>query len=225
MKVVDLAEIARIARAANALSLVDGTFTTPVLQRPLELGIGVVLHSTTKYFGGHSDVQGGVLIFRQRDKQFDSVLHARTILGAVPSPFNSWLVLRGLRSLACRMERHSANALAVARSLEPNASVEAVHYPGLDSDPGHEIARRQMNAYGGMLSFRARGGREEALRIASRVRLFRNASSLGGVESLIEHRASIEGPSSKTPPNLLRLSIGLEHPEDLTEDLAQALRL
>lgn len=225
MTIVDLGEIARIAGVANALSIVDGTFTTPVLQRPLELGIGIVLHSTTKYFGGHSDVQGGVLSFRHRDAVFDSVLHARTILGAVPSPFNSWLVLRGLRSLACRVERHSANALAVARALERNACVEAVHYPGLDSHPGHEIARRQMNAYGGMLSFRARGGREEALRIASRVRLFRNATSLGGVESLIEHRASIEGPSSKTPPNLLRLSIGLEHPDDLIEDLSQALRL
>jgi cystathionine gamma-synthase len=225
MKVVDLVGIARIARDAHVLSIVDSTFTTPVLQRPLELGIEVVLHSTTKYFGGHSDVQGGALIFRQRDAVFDSVLHARTILGAVPSPFNSWLVLRGLRSLACRMERHSANALAVARALERNAFVEAVHYPGLESDPGHEIARRQMKGSGGMLSFRVRGGREEALRIASRVRLFRNATSLGGVESLIEHRASVEGPSSKTPPNLLRLSIGLEHPEDLVEDLTQALCL
>jgi cystathionine gamma-synthase len=225
MKLVDLAEILRIARNAHALSIVDGTFTTPVLQRPLELGIEVVLHSTTKYFGGHSDVQGGALIFRHRDATFDSALHARTILGAVSSPFNSWLVLRGLRSLACRMERHSANALAVARALESNASVEAVHYPGLESHPGHQIALRQMKAGGGMLSFRARGGREEALRIASRVRLFRNATSLGGAESLIEHRASVEGPSSKAPPNLLRLSIGLEHPDDLIEDLTQALRV
>jgi cystathionine gamma-synthase len=156
---------------------------------------------------------------------FDSALHARTILGAVSSPFNSWLVLRGLRSLACRMERHSANALVVARALERNSSVETVHYPGLESHPGHEIARRQMKAYGGMLSFLAQGDREDALKIASRVRLFRNATSLGGVESLIEHRASVEGPASKTPPNLLRLSIGLEHPDDLIEDLTQALRL
>jgi cystathionine gamma-synthase len=151
------------------------------------------------------------------------VEHIRHVLGAVSSPFNSWLILRGLRTLACRMQRHSESALAVARAISEHPEVEAVHYPGLPSHPGHAIARRQMKAFGGMLSLRVRGGRERAIAAASRVRLFVNATSLGGVESLIEHRASSEGPGSTAPENLLRLSIGLEHPEDLIGDLTQAL--
>jgi len=222
MKVVDLSGVAAIARAAGAKTIVDGTFATPALQRPLELGADAVLHSTTKYLGGHSDVQGGALILKS-EAETERIDHARKILGGVASPFNSWLVLRGLRSLSCRMERHASNGLAVARALEAHPAVEAVHYPGLDSHPGHAIARRQMSAFGGMLSFRVRGGREAALRVASRVKLFINATSLGGTESLLEHRASSEGPGSPTPQNLLRVSVGLEHPEDLIEDLRQAL--
>lgn len=223
LKIVDLAAAADLARQAGALTVVDNTFASPVLQRPLELGADVVLHSTTKYLGGHSDVQGGALIFARRGELFDKVHHLRQVLGAVASPFNSWLVLRGLRTLACRMAAQSATALAVARALEASPAVSAVHYPGLESHPGHEIARRQMSGYGAMLSVRAAGGREAALRAVSRVGLFTRATSLGGVESLIEHRASSEGPSSRTPQDLLRISIGLEHAEDLIADLGQAL--
>ena len=225
MKIVDLAALAEIAHETGAQLIVDGTFATPALQRPLELGADAVLHATTKYLGGHSDVQGGAVIFRER-KDSDAVVrvaHIRHILGAVSSPFNSWLVLRGLRSLPCRMERHSANGLAVARALAAHPNVEAVHYPGLESHPEHGVAARQMSGFGGMLSFRVRGGRDAAIRVASRVRLLTNATSLGGTESLIEHRASSEGASSPTPQNLLRVSIGLEHPDDLIDDLKQAL--
>jgi cystathionine gamma-synthase len=223
MKVVDLAALAEIARGAGAKMIVDGTFATPALQRPLELGADAVLHATTKYLGGHSDVQGGALILRERADAAERIGHIRHILGAVSSPFNSWLVLRGLRSLACRMDRHSANGLAVAKALAAHPGVEAVHYPGLESHPGHAIAARQMSGFGGMLSFRVRGGRDAAIRVASRVQLLTNATSLGGTETLIEHRASSEGPSSPTPQNLLRVSVGLEHPDDLIEDLRQAL--
>jgi cystathionine gamma-synthase len=194
MQVVDLAWLAGVAREAGAQLVVDGTFATPALQRPLELGAGAVLHSTTKYLGGHSDVQGGALVFARRDEQSERVAHLRKVTGGVASPFNSWLVLRGLRSLDCRVERQSANALAVARAL-----------------------------VGGMLSFEVRGGREPAIAVASRLKLFVVATSLGGVESTIEHRASSEGPQSPTPPALLRASIGLEHPDDLIADLFQAL--
>ncbi len=182
-----------------------------------------MLHSTTKYLGGHSDVQGGALVFRRRDESFEKAEQVRYILGGVAAPFNSWLVLRGLRTLACRMERHCANALALARSLEVDPGVEAVHYPGLPSHPGHDVARRQMSAFGGMLSVRVRGGRDAAIRCASRMKLFVNATSLGGTESLLEHRASSEGPGSRTPQNLLRVSVGLEHADDLIEDFRQAL--
>jgi cystathionine gamma-synthase len=203
--------------------LVDNTFATPVLQRPLERGADVVLHSTTKYFGGHSDVQGGALVFARRDALWERIGHQRHILGAVASPFNDWLVLRGLRTLACRMAAQSAGALAVARALEALPAVSAVHYPGLPSHPGHEIAQRQMSGFGAMLSFRVAAGREAALRAVGRARLFIRATSLGGIESLIEHRATSEGPGSRAPQELIRLSIGLEHPDDLIADLAQAL--
>ncbi|HYC92297.1 MAG TPA: aminotransferase class I/II-fold pyridoxal phosphate-dependent enzyme [Thermoanaerobaculia bacterium] len=221
MKVVDLAALAELAHEGGARLVVDGTFATPALQRPLELGADVVLHSTTKYLGGHTDVQGGALVFRERDAWHDETLHVRKLVGGVASPFNSWLVLRGIRTLAARMRVHSENALAVARFLAER--VEQVFYPGLESHPGHAIARRQMSAFGGMLSFLVRGGRAEALAVAAKTRLFVRATSLGGVESLIEHRNSSEGPGSRTAENLLRVSVGLEHPDDLIEDLRQAL--
>jgi len=223
LQVVDLAGAIALAREAGALTVVDNTFATPVLQRPLELGADAVLHSTTKYFGGHSDVQGGALIFARRDDLWERIGHLRHVLGAVASPFNDWLILRGLRTLACRMAAQTASALAVARVLESLPGVSAVHYPGLPSHPGHEIARRQMSGFGAMLSFRAAGGREAALRAVGRARLFTRATSLGGVESLIEHRATSEGPGSRTPQELVRLSIGLEHPDDLIADLERAL--
>jgi cystathionine gamma-synthase len=223
LKVVDLAAAAALARAAGAWTVVDNTFATPVLQQPIGLGADVILHSTTKYFGGHSDVQGGALLFARRDDLYTRVEHGRHLLGAVASPFNCWLVLRGLRSLACRVAAQSAGALAVARAAAQMPEVAAVHYPGLPEHPGHAIAARQMSAFGAMLSLRVRTGREAALRAVSRVALFTRATSLGGVESLIEHRASSEGPTSRTPQDLLRLSIGLEHPDDLVADLRQAL--
>ncbi len=223
LDVLDLRALAELAHATGAQFLVDGTFATPALQRPLELGADVVLHSTTKYIGGHSDVQGGALVVARADEGFEQARRARKMLGGVASPFNSWLVLRGLRTLHCRVERQSATALWLARALEGHAGLEAVLYPGLPSHPAHAVAARQMRAFGGMLALRVRGGREGALAVAGRLRLFTNATSLGGVESLAEHRASIEGPGSRTAPELLRLSIGLEHPEDLKDDLLQAL--
>lgn len=224
LKVTDIRAVAGLARRAGAVSVVDNTFATPALQRPIELGADVVLHSTTKYFGGHSDVQGGALIFARRGELLEKVGHVRHILGAVASPFNSWLVLRGLRTLACRVRAQSEGALAVARFLAGSPAVSAVHHPGLETHPGHEVAKRQMAAFGGMLSFQVREGREAALRTVSRARLFTRATSLGGVESLIEHRATSEGPGSRTPQDLIRLSIGLEHPDDLIADLEQALQ-
>ena len=222
MKILDIEAISHIAHHAGAQLLVDNTFATPILQRPLSLGADVVLHSTTKYCGGHSDVQGGCLVVKAREL-LDKLLHVREILGAVASPFNSWLILRGLRTLPCRMERHSANAAAVAAALAACPAVEAVYYPGLPSHAGHAIAQRQMKGFGGMLSFLVRGGPEEALGVASRVKLFVNATSLGGVESLLQHRASNEGQGSRAPQNLLRVSVGLEHADDLIDDLLQAL--
>jgi cystathionine gamma-synthase len=223
LNVVDLAGAIAIAREHGAATLVDNTFATPALQRPIESGADVVLHSTTKYLGGHSDVQGGALVFARRGELYEKTLHARHVLGPVASPFNSWLVLRGIRTLACRMATQSAGALTVAESLARHPAVSAVHYPGLSSHPGHDLARRQMSGFGAMLSFRAKGGREAAMRAVGRARLFVRATSLGGIESLIEHRATSEGPGSTAPPELIRISIGLEHPDDLIADLKEAL--
>ena len=223
MKIMDIAAAANIAHQAGAYLVVDNTFATPVLQQPLELGADLVMHSTTKYCGGHSDVQGGCLVFKKREPLYAKLFHTRLVLGAVGSPFNSWLILRGLRTLPCRMERHSANAMAVAKALAEFKQVERVFYPGLASHPGHEIAARQMKQFGGMMSILVKGGWDEAIRVVSRVKVFQPATSLGGVESLIEHRASAEGLASTSPKNLLRLSVGLEHPDDLIDDLVQAL--
>jgi cystathionine gamma-synthase len=223
LKVTDIAAISSIAHDAGAIAAVDNTFATPIVQRPFEHGADVVMHSTTKYCGGHSDVQGGCLVLKRRDDLYARLLNVRTVLGSVSSPFNAWLVLRGLHTLACRMERHSSNGMAVAQALTASKKIETVFYPGLAAHPGHEVAARQMNGFGGMLSVLVKGSWDEAVDMASRLKLIRNATSLGGVESIIEHRASAEGKGSKVPVNLLRLSIGLEHPDDLIEDLLQAL--
>lgn len=223
LKVVDLRALADIAHERGARLVVDGTFATPALQRPIELGADVVLHSTTKYLGGHTDVQGGSLAFKARDAWHDETLHVRKLVGGVGSPFNSWLVLRGIRTLAARMRVHSENAMVVARFLASHGRVEAVFYPGLETHPRHDVAAAQMSAFGGMLSFLVRGGRAEALGVTARTKLFLRATSLGSVESLIEHRNSSEGPGSRTAENLLRVSVGLEHAGDLVADLAQAL--
>lgn len=223
MKLCDIAALSRIAARAGAQLVCDNTFATPVLQRPLGLGADIVMHSTTKYFGGHSDVMGGALVFARRDSNFDAVAHRRHITGGILSPFNAWLLLRGARSLPARMAWHCSSARRIAAFLESHVAVEAVHYPGLASHPQHALATRQMSDFGGMLSFRIRGGRGAALAVAGRLALITNATSLGGCESLIEHRASVEGAHPVSPENLLRLSVGLEHVDDLLADLAQAL--
>ena len=225
LRITDLAAAVALARRAGALTVVDNTFATPALQRPIALGADVVLHSSTKYLGGHSDVQGGALIFAKQGELSERIGHLRHVLGPVASPFNSWLVLRGIRTLACRIVAQSATAAAVAQALAAMPAVSAVHYPGLPSHPGHEVATRQMSAFGAMLSFRVAAGREAAVAAVGKARLFTRATSLGGVESLIEHRASSEGPDSKAPQELIRLSIGLEHADDLVADLEQALAL
>ncbi len=223
IKISDIATLADIGHAAGAVVVADNTFATPLLQRPLALGADIVMHSTTKYFGGHSDVLGGALVFAKNNDLCAKVAHRLHITGATMAPFSAWLTLRGCRSLGARMAMHCANARAVAEFLATQPQIERVNYPGLPSHPGHAIAARQMRDFGGMLSIELRGGRDAALSLASKVKVFTNATSLGGCESLIEHRASVEGPNPRSPQNLLRMSVGLEHVEDLIEDLRQAL--
>jgi cystathionine gamma-synthase len=221
--VTDLRAVAEAARAAGALSACDNTWATPFLQRPLDFGLDLAVHSTTKYLSGHSDVMGGVVVARERGPLAERLRALQGTAGAVPSPFDCWLVLRGIRTLPWRMRAHCANAAAVAGFLSRHPRVRRVHYPGLPADPGHAVAAAQMKAAGGMLSFVVEGGRAEAFDVAARVRVFTRATSLGGPESLIEHRASVEGAQTRAPEGLLRLSIGLEHADDLMADLAQAL--
>jgi len=223
LKIVDIAAVAAIGHQHGACVACDNTFATPLLQRPLEHGADVVMHSATKYLGGHSDVLGGALVFASDGATAQAATRRLHLAGATLSPFNAWLVLRGLRSLPARISMHDGNARAVAEFLTGHAAVERVNYPGLATHPGHAIAARQMRGFGGMLSVQLAGGREEALAMAGALRLFTNATSLGGCESLVEHRASVEGPDSPTPDNLLRMSVGLEHVDDLLADLAQAL--
>ena len=223
LRVSDIAALAAMAHGHGALLACDNTFATPVLQRPLELGADVVMHSTTKYLGGHSDVMGGALVFARRDDLYGRVFHRRHVTGGILAPFSAWLILRGCRSLPARMAWHCANARALAEMLATHPAVEAVHYPGLASHPGHAVAARQMRDAGGMLSFRLRGGRDAALAVAGALELAINATSLGGPETLVEHRASIEGANAVSPANLLRVSVGLEHREDLLADFCQAL--
>jgi len=222
VRLTDLAAVAEIANGVGARLVCDNTWS-PLIQRPFELGADLVMHSTTKYFGGHSDVLGGALIVRQEDDFFRHLRDIQKIGGAVPSPFDCWLVHRGMQTLPCRLRTHCENAQRVADFLESHPGVARVHYAGLKSHPQHALAARQMSAFGGMLSFEIKGDRAAAMALPNRTRLFTRATSLGGVESLIEHRQSIEGPESRTPATLLRLSIGLEHPDDLIVDLERAL--
>jgi cystathionine beta-lyase/cystathionine gamma-synthase len=227
LRVLDIARIAELAHAHGALVAVDNTFASPYLQRPLRLGADLVIHSTTKYLGGHSDVVGGAVV-TARDDLAERLRFYQNAAGAVPGPLDCWLVLRGLRTLAVRMERHCANAAAVAAFLREHPQVARVFYPGLPDDPGHALAARQMSGFGGMVSCIVRGGETAARRVAARTRLFVLAESLGGVESLIDHPASMTHASlAASPlavdPGLLRLSVGLEHPDDLVDDLRQAL--
>jgi cystathionine gamma-synthase len=222
LKIVDLAAVAQIVHGAGAICVCDNTWA-PTLQRPFDLGADLILHSTTKYFGGHCDVLGGIVVARVEDDFFQRIRSIQYEGGAVPSPFDCWLILRGMRTLPWRMRGHSENAMRVGGFLSRHAKVASVHYPGLKSHPGHEIAAKQMSMFGGMLSFEVKDGRDAAMSVAAKTKIFTRATSLGGVESLIEHRASIEGAGTTSPEGLLRLSIGLENADDLIEDLDQAL--
>jgi len=227
LNIADIYGLAEVAREANAKLLVDNTFASPYLQQPLVLGADVVLHSTTKYVGGHSDVIGGALVTDNDELGEMFSFHAKS-MGAVAGPFDAWLTLRGLKTLSLRMERHCDNAELVVDLLESHPRVGRVYYPGLSTHPGHDVAAGQMHRFGGMVSFRVVGGREEAVKICSRTRLFILGESLGGVESLIEHpglmtHASVAGSSLEVPDDLIRLSVGIEDIEDLLADLTDAL--
>src|SRR5213082_1436126 len=222
LKIVDLAPLAKIVHEAGALCVCDNTWA-PILQRPFDLGADFILHSTTKYFGGHCDVLGGIVVAKSDSDLFQSIRNIQYEGGAVPSPFDCWLILRGMRTLPWRMRAHAENAAKVAEFLAAHSKVERVHYPGLRSHPGYKIAQKQMSMFGGMLSFEVKNGRDPAMKVTTSTKIFTRATSLGGVESLIEHRASIEGPGTISPEGLIRLSIGLENADDLVEDLNQAL--
>jgi cystathionine gamma-synthase len=227
LNIADIAQVAEVAHDGGALLVVDNTFASPYLQQPLTLGADVVVHSTTKYLGGHSDVVGGALITTDAGLGERLAFH-QNAMGAVAGPFDSWLVLRGLKTLGVRMDRHQTNAARIAEFLLGHDGVAAVLYPGLPDHPGHEVAARQMSGFGGMLSFRPAGGEEQALAVCERARLFTLAESLGGVESLIEHpgrmtHASAAGSPLEVPADLVRLSVGIEDVEDLLADLEQAL--
>jgi cystathionine gamma-synthase len=227
LNIADIAALAQVAHDAGARLVVDNTFASPYLQQPLTLGADVVVHSTTKYLGGHSDVVGGALVTADAELA-EQLAYNQNAMGAGAGPFDSWLVLRGIKTLGVRMDRHQANAARIAEFLLGRPDVAAVLYPGLPDHPGHEIAARQMSGFGGMLSFRLTGGEEAALRVCERARLFTLAESLGGVESLIEHpgrmtHASAAGSPLEVPADLVRLSVGIEDVDDLLADLEQAL--
>jgi len=229
LNIADIARLAGVARETGALLVVDNTFASPYLQQPLTLGADVVVHSTTKYLGGHSDVVGGALVTAD-DELGERLAFNQNAMGAVNGPFDAWLVLRGIKTLGVRMDRHQSNAARIADFLLGSDAVATVLYPGLPDHPGHDIAARQMSGFGGMLSFRLRGGEEAALEVCARTRLFTLAESLGGVESLIEHpgrmtHASAAGSPLEVPADLVRLSVGIEDVDDLLADLEQAMTL
>ncbi len=222
--VIDIENAARAAHEAGAILCIDSSVAPPVTTRPLSLGADIVFHSATKYLNGHSDVLAGALITNTLDERWKKIIEARNLTGGVLGAFEAWLLIRGLRTLFLRYERSSANALTIARHFEHHPAIERVLYPGLESHPGYAIARKQMtNGFGGMLSIKVHGGFDAAARVASGLKVFLAAASLGGVESLAEHRAAVEGPNSVVPPNLLRLSVGIESAADLIADLNQAL--
>lgn len=223
LRITDLAETAATCQRHGLQLAVDGTWATPLLQQPLALGADFVVHSLTKYLAGHSDVLGGAVIARADDERFARIRTVQTVGGGVLDPFSAWLTLRGLRSLHVRLAAQCTSTEALATFLAERTDVEAVYFPGLPTHPGHAVARQQMQRFGAMLSVVVVGGEPRARAVASGTRVFRQATSLGGTESLVEHRASVEGPGSRAPGGLLRLSIGLEHPQDLISDFVQAL--
>jgi cystathionine gamma-synthase len=222
--IIDIADAAHAAHAAGAILCIDSSVAPPVTTRALKLGADVVFHSASKYLNGHSDVLAGVLITNTLDDRWRRVIKARNLTGGILGAFEAWLLIRGLRTLYLRYDRSSANALAIARHFEKHPAIERVLYPGLESHPAHAVAKRQMtNGFGGMLSVMVHGGFDGAAQFASGLKLFLAAASLGGVESLAEHRAAVEGPNSVVPKNLLRFSVGIENVQDLIADLDQAL--
>lgn len=221
--VVDIQAVSELAHSAGASVAVDNTCATPILQKPLSLGADIVVHSATKYIGGHSDVMLGLVVLSDTCDLGGRIRVIQKHKGGVPSPFDCWMALRGVQTLPLRMSAHCSNAATVVQALVALPGVEGVFYPGLSDDPGHVIAGRQMSGFGGMLSFVVSGGAEGALRFSGALKLITRATSLGGTHSLIEHRASIEGPGTRAPAGLLRLSVGLEHPDDIIEDLRAAL--
>ncbi len=227
--IADIAAIAQVAKEAGVLLAVDNTFASSYLQQPLSLGADIVMHSTTKYAGGHSDVVGGALVVgKGNDELADAVAFHQNSLGAVAGPMDSWLVLRGLKTLAVRMEQHCTNAEKVVEYLQGRSDVNTIHYPGLDSHPGHDVAARQMKRFGGMVSFQLDGGEQNAVDAIGRTKIWTLGESLGGVESLIEHparmtHASVKGTELEVPGDLIRLSVGIEDVDDLIADLDQAL--
>jgi cystathionine gamma-synthase len=223
LKITDIKKVVAIAKKNDIKIACDNTFATPVCQQPLSLGADLVMHSATKYFGGHSDLMGGALITKEKNNWWAKIRQVQEYGGAIPSPMDCYMLARSIKTLPYRMRGHSQNAQLLAEFLEKHPKVESVMYPGLPSHPQHEIAKAQMAGFSGMLSFCVKGGEEEAKRVINRLKLFTRATSLGGVESLVEHRATVEGPDTKTPFNLLRVSVGLEHIDDLIADLAQAL--
>lgn len=223
--VVDIAGTAEIVHAAGAILAVDSTVTPPITIKPLELCADLVFHSATKYLNGHSDITGGVLVCKELNEHWLELKEVRKLAGSIMVPFEAWLLLRGLRTLAIRYQRSSESALQISQSLEDHPAVEKVLYPGLLSHPGYKVAKKQLfGGFGGMLSICIKGTAKEAIEVATAVKIFIPATSLGGVESLIEHRATVEGEHSRVPQNLLRLSIGIEDPQDLIQDIEQALR-
>ncbi|HVY75604.1 MAG TPA: aminotransferase class I/II-fold pyridoxal phosphate-dependent enzyme [Puia sp.] len=224
LKITDIEAVCRIAKQKNICVACDNTWTTPLIQKPFELGANLVFHSSTKFFGGHSDILGGVVIVKNKNEIAQRLREFQVLGGAVPSPFDCWLLNRSLATLSLRLDRQVQNAAAIVQFLKTRPEVEKIYYPGLPEHPNHEIARKQMNGhFGSMISIQVRGGEKEALHFAGSMKLFRHATSLGGVESLVEHRRSAEGAVPKSPGNLLRLSIGVEYIDDLIEDLGLGL--
>jgi cystathionine gamma-synthase len=224
LKITDIQAISNLAKAHNSILACDNTFATPVFQNPILLGADIVMHSSTKYFGGHSDILGGALITKERNFFWEKIKNVQTTGGAVPSPMDCYYLCRSIKTLPYRIKGHAEHAMVLANYLSQNQKIERVFYPGLKEHPGHEIAAKQMTGFGGILSFQVKGGSGEADLLISKLKYYTNATSLGGVESLIERRAASEGPDTLTPQNLIRLSVGLEHLDDLLEDMDEALK-
>ena len=219
----DIKAVAEITHQGDALLIVDNTIATPVLQNPISLGADMVIHATTKYIGGHSDVLGGAVITAEKNERWEKLVYIQTMGGAVPSPFECWLTMRGLQTMPFRVKQMSEHAARIAAYLSDHKKVEAVLYPGLTTDPGHGLAKQQMSGFGALLSFLVVGEAQDAINVTNKLKLITRATSFGGTHTLIEHRASIEAEGSITPKNLLRLSVGLEHVDDLIADLELGL--